>query len=350
MLLFFNQAGIIIGPSFLRHYLEFMEKLFPPGGKFILKTFADFGFMVHLFVLGVQVDASLLKHTPRKALAIGISSFFFPFTLGGLAYSVIANFIEIDSEIKDGLPLIMAVGSMTSFIVTTSLLTDLNILNSELGRLATSISMITDACGWCVTTIINNVTRALSVTVYDRLFSSLVVMGYYGIVFFVLRPFVLRIVARTPKGEPMRDSDFLAIVSIVLAIGFFGEYIGQHAGFGTFMFGLSLPEGPPLGTILVQKLDTIASALLLPIFCTVSGLDTNVFLVIGKKSSVIVQMVIGFGYIAKFTATILPSLYFNLPFRDALSLALIMCCRGIIEMAIFSSWRDIRVLNSKSCA
>jgi len=46
------------------------------------------------------------------------------------------------------------------------------------------------------------------------------------------------------------------IFVLVLITGFFSEIIGQHYIMGPLLLGLAIPEGTPLGTSLIAKMET----------------------------------------------------------------------------------------------
>jgi predicted membrane channel-forming protein YqfA (hemolysin III family) len=49
------------------------------------------------------------------------------------------------------------------------------------------------------------------------------------------------------------------------------------------------------------------------------------------------------GYVGKFGGTLLPALYCGVPSWEAVTLALIMCSKGIIEVATYIMWKDANV-------
>lgn len=297
--------------------------------------------MLHLFVLGVQIDISLLKRIGRKAMAIGITGFMVALAFGGLAIKLVLLITSSKQELGPDISIMVAMNAVTSFIVITSLLNELNILNSEIGRLASSTSMVSDACGWCTAFFFIYIVRALQSSTFKPMVTVAMMVSYYCILIFVLRPLVIWIVNLTPSGRPIKESHFVVILCILLGNGFLAEYVGQHAGFGSFLFGLSLPGEPPLGALLLQKLGTICSGTLLPVYCTISGFRTEIS-ALDRSSSGMLFIILA-GYMGKFTGTLLSSIYFEIPFLDSLSLSLIMCCRGVIELAIYSTWKDIKV-------
>ncbi|KAK9279114.1 hypothetical protein L1049_012789 [Liquidambar formosana] len=341
-------GGIIIGPVILTANKELWGALFPLRSKLIVDTLAGFGITLHLFVLGVKIDASLIRHIGRKAVVIGLTAYAFPLVLGGSIFQIMQHNTHSDSKLGRGLLFTVTLNSVSSFAVISTLLTDLNILNSELGRLASSISMVSDACGWLLAVIVAGLGSALNFSAIKPLIGILVVLLYYSVMLFILRPLVMIIVRNTPKGKPLKEGHFLFILIIVLGIGFVGEALGQHSAVGAFIFGLLLPDGPPLATSLVEKLDTVASRMLLPIYCTMSGVKTVPHTLAGKGPLLIIEeSIILAGYIGKFAGTILPSLYFEVPLWDAMSLALIMCCKGIMEIGVYTLLLDIQILDSR---
>ncbi|KAF8397181.1 hypothetical protein HHK36_016088 [Tetracentron sinense] len=342
------QGGLILGPSCLGRSRLYMKKVFPPSGKVILQTLGGMGFMMHLFLLGVQVDATILRRAGRKAVVIGILCTVLPYLLAGSVCLILEHFLALDSHVILSLPYIVAVNSLSSFPVTTSVLTDLNILNSELGRLATSTSIVSDIVSWILLTIMSAMDLSKSELRTIWLWSLLSVAAYFITLVFLVRPFALWVVRQTPVGKPLKEIYICAILVILLGCGLYSEVIGQHASMGAFVLGLAIPDGPPLGAALVHKVDTLISGLLIPVFFTISGLRTNLFSIAGLKSAALIEFIILLGYFGKFTGTILPSLYWKMPFWDAFSLAMIMCSKGIIEVATYGMWKDTKILDTQS--
>ncbi|KAK9232812.1 hypothetical protein WN943_023060 [Citrus x changshan-huyou] len=132
-------GGAIIGPSILG---DDTSTLFPMRNRHILRTFAEFGMILHIFVLGVQIDLGLIKHIRRRAVAIGFFGCLIPLIFGMSSFRLIQQQkSRFDVESATGIAASVAANSMTSLVVVTSVLKELNMLNSELGRLASSAAM-----------------------------------------------------------------------------------------------------------------------------------------------------------------------------------------------------------------
>ncbi|KAK6935667.1 Cation/H+ exchanger [Dillenia turbinata] len=340
-------AGVLLGPTFLFKNEALTSILFPPGGKVIFETLGNLGLIFHLFIMGVQVDSGQLHKTGRKAVAIGLTGLLFSGALGFAVHLVIIHIHHLESStVPITYALIVIVNTMTSFIVVTKLLTDLKILNSELGRLAASSSMVCDCVTWVASMILMTVGKALQLSQWRPLVTAFAALSHYIILFFAFRPLVIWIGRHTPEGEPLNQNHFVAILSIVLLASFLGETVGQSATLSAFILGVSLPDGPPLGTALANRLETMASGILLPTYYMVCGLRAQPKSLVGKRSIWYLAFVDVAGHIGKFLGTLLPSLYFRISFRDSLSLSLIMCCKGIMELIIYTYWVDKKFIDN----
>ena len=123
----------------------------------------------------------------------------------------------------------------------------------------------------------------------------------------------------------------------------FGEIIGQHFLLGPIILGLAVPEGPPLGSALVSKLDSYVSSILLPIYFVISG-STIDFSMIRLRTFGIVELLAIFGFLWKVMGTMLPSLYCDMSVKDSVSLALIMSVQGITEVLIIGRAAQLEVI------
>ncbi|XP_024039308.1 cation/H(+) symporter 13 [Citrus clementina] len=118
------------------------------GSRYVLRTFAEFGMILHAFVLGVQIDLGLVKHIRKRAVIIGITSTLLPLVFGLSSFRIVQRTSHLDDETASSIAASVVVNSMTSLVVITGLLKELKMLNSELGRLAASITIVSHIFGW----------------------------------------------------------------------------------------------------------------------------------------------------------------------------------------------------------
>ena len=122
-----------------------------------------------------------------------------------------------------------------------------------------------------------------------------------------------------------------------------GEVIGINAFISSFVLGLFIPDGPPLGAALVERFDCFVSVLLMPIFFTSCGLKVDIFAIKNFKNVGMIQLVVVAALFGKMIGTMLPPILCRMRLRDALSLGIIMNSKGIAELAILIRWKEHNV-------
>jgi len=323
-----------LGPSILGHYSAFADTFFPIKGRNVLDTLAFFGFMLFIFLLGVKIDPTIIFRSGKRTFAIGILGFFVPYILGGTVVFLLGHFVSLDNDVSRVLPVVVEIQSITAFPVISCFLAELQILNSEIGRLASSSSLICDVCFSLVLTMkfAANISSTKSIGVSIGLMCSTTLLVLF--IVFVVHPAALYAIQHTPEGKPVQEIYICGTLIILIFCGFIGEVIGLDAIIVSFMVGLAIPDGPPLGAALVDKLECFVSVVLLPILFVVVGLRTDVFAIQKMKNLGIVQLIICIAFFGKIIGVLLPLLFCRMPFRDALSLGLILNCKGTVELAL----------------
>ncbi|KMT05421.1 hypothetical protein BVRB_7g175480 [Beta vulgaris subsp. vulgaris] len=329
-------GGVVLGPSVLGHNRKFLAEVFPAKSRILLENLSVFSLMLFIFLLGVKMDLAMALRSGKKPIAIGILGFLIPYTLASLVSFLLQKFVSLDHEILRVLPFIVETQSMSAFPVIACFLADLKILNSEIGRLASSSSVVSDVFQWSLMTLrfAVRIAKAKSFSSFVGSFMSVslfIVLALYGI-----RPAVLWAIRKTPEGEPVKERYIFGVLVALLGCGFIGEVIGLSAVIASFIVGLVIPDGPPLGAALSEKLDSFVSVLLMPIFFGICGLQMDVFAIQKLKNVGVIQLVVFAAFIGKIMGTIAPPLFYRMPFRDALSLSLIMNAKGLIELALLN--------------
>ncbi|KAL6967778.1 hypothetical protein U1Q18_033589 [Sarracenia purpurea var. burkii] len=343
-------GGVVLGPSILGQNTAFSAKIFPKRYRNMLDTLSVFGFTLFIFLIGVKMDASMVLRSGKKAFAIGVLGFFIPFGLSSFVAFLLEQFLSLDHEIASVLPTIIIMQSMTAFPVIACFLDELKILNSEIGRLASSSSIICDICHWTIVSLKIAAKLATKKSFELSVGSFLSVALYFVVIVFAIRPAALWIIRHTPEGRPVKEIYIFGVLVAVLCCGLIGEVIGLSSILASLVFGLVIPDGPPLGAALVEKLDCFVSSLLMPLFFTICGLQMDVFAIDKLGNLGVIQLVVLTGFVGKIMATMLPPLFCRMPFRDAFSLALIMNSKGIVELALLNEWMKSKVMNEECYA
>ncbi|KAM5583068.1 cation/H(+) antiporter 15-like [Rosa sericea] len=326
-------AGILLGPSFLGGENDFAQIVYPVKSFYISQTFAFFGCMLFLFLVGVKMDLSIVRRSGKKAVVIGLSAFFVPLVLNvGFAF-VLQRTVTMEPQLHKSLVAIAVFQCLSSFHVIGCLLGDLKLLNSELGRLAVSSSMISGVISWIWVILAFTVRLSTMKKTGNLPFMGLSLAALFVLIIFIMRPIMLWMVAQTAKGQPIKESYIVSIFIMVMICSLLGEIVGQHFLLGPMVLGLAVPDGPPLGSALVEKLDSYVSNILLPSYFLFSGARINLS-EIRMKTVGIVELLALSSFCGKVLGTMVPSLYCKMPAIDALSLGLIMSAQGITDLLV----------------
>ena len=111
--------------------------------------------------------------------------------------------------------------------------------------------------------------------------------------------------------------------------------LGLHAVFGGFLLGTVMPRGA-LVRELRRQLEPVAVVLLLPIFFTYSGLNTQLSVVNNLEMFLIAAAVLSGSVLAKFGACWAAARVCGQDNRTALGVGALMNARGLMELIIIN--------------
>ncbi|GAB4827660.1 hypothetical protein Ancab_034545 [Ancistrocladus abbreviatus] len=327
-------GGILLGPSGLGKEQSVERALFPTRSTLILETFATFGLVLFSFEMGLKMDSSMMIKPERLPMVIGVCVFTLSLTVPMAVCFILKANISMDPRLAESLPLLASSQSITAFQVVACLLTELKILNTDIGRLAIASCMFCDMIGIVVVAVVFSAAKGSTQAFLGSILSAL---GLFILVVFILRPAILRFVRGITDVDSFTDLHMFVVLFSVLVSAFVSEVVGQHYALGPLILGLALPDGPPLGATIVQKFSIIIHGIMYPAFLTISGLKTNIFQIRIQHLWILGVITLS-ATIVKFAATMVPAIYGNVPIQDAFVLGLIMNARGIAELIIYNLW------------
>ncbi|KAM1049408.1 hypothetical protein FF1_028444 [Malus domestica] len=345
-------TGILLGPSIKSKLGTFKESLFPLISQDVIGTASVFGYCLFMFLIGVKMDVGLIRRTGNKALAIGVLSLVVPFAFG---FSIAAACVYFTHREQDLETVFFVAGthSLTSFAVVSSLLEDLKLLNSELGRLGLSTALISDMLNVIITSTATffRVFMGTGQPKYKICTDIASLIGFLLTVVFIIRPAFFWIVRHTPAGKPVKDVYLYTIFVLLMLSAFLSHAFDQTALFGAFILGLAVPAGPPLGSALVKMLDCVASGVLVPLFVTVCSMKADLsFATYDGKLLMLDVILLVVTFVSKVIACFVPALICKMPFNDALAIGFIMSAKGIVELASYSLFHDFKTIDDQTFA
>ncbi|KAI3871137.1 hypothetical protein MKW98_015037 [Papaver atlanticum] len=310
------------------------DYIFPKQRVQVLNTLAHFSSMFFLFKVGVKMDPKILRKGALRTYVTGWCCYTCSFAFG----DIVSRMLHEKMKFRE----IIHIFSMSSFPVIAYTLADLNILNSDLGRLAIHVAMVADFLHSAVrlpTTPIFGKLDSFGEDFHNGLIIMLILMGLVIYIFFIARPVALWIVKNTPEGGAVKEAYIFSILISVLLCGLAGEYCGITASVGAFFLGLVIPDGPPLGSALVHKLNYMIAVVFMPLNMGIVGYKTDItkihFEYLWEAALVILACIIG-----KIVGVFLPAMISGVPVRESLLLGLIMNLKGIVEVTVLNIWMD----------
>lgn len=339
------QAGLILGVSFEIKPLDtFMAKFFPFGTHDIISSISSLGYVLFIFINSVQIDFSVITRTGKRSWIISIIGLGVPLSLGLFAPLILSpEKVKTIEQYSHGIYVALVSHSISSFPVISSLISELQIQNSELGRLSLSSALVSDVLSTIFTTTLTAVRKSHDTKAHLRNLFSL--FAFAVLIPLVGRPIMFWIIKHTPEGRQVKDGYIYVIISLVFALGVVSTTMNQDFVLGAFILGLSVPEGPPLGSALVKKLNFFGTTLLLPIFVTTSVLKADFSMDFSSYVMVSIGTVVIVTHLIKIITCFVISLCCKMPVTDALCLSLILNTKGVVEIGIYNGLFDNNVLH-----
>ncbi|XP_052208376.1 cation/H(+) antiporter 15-like isoform X2 [Diospyros lotus] len=292
-----------------------------------------FSLTVIAFVVGIRTDVNVIKTSGKLSWIIGAMCFVLPVTFAHAGAHFIVKSDNPSAEYLLWLSLIL---SSTSFQVTSFLLEDLGILNSEIGRLAMSSSLISSVSSWVFIIYCTFVrfSKSQGFKTMDYVKSETARAFTILVIVFVLPPFLFWLMKKNPEGRSIKEHHFFTVFALFLGVAIGCEFMGDTCYFGAMLFGLVVPSGPPLGSGVVEKLEFLVSAVLVPAYIVDAGRFVDLS-TITATNFCLTEVIIIFVYLGKFSASIIPSLLWNMPCKDSFALGFVLSSQGFYDVLFF---------------
>lgn len=337
-------AGIVLGPSLFGMYFpDFSATLFPPDSFGNLKILSQFGLIMFMFVVGMELDLKVLRNKAKDAVVISHASIIFPFALGLiLAYFIYETFAPANVRFTSfGLFMGIAL-SITAFPVLARILQERGMNKTRLGSVVITCAAADDITAWCILAIVIAIVKAG--TFVSALYTILAAIAYVALMIKVVRPFLKRVGDLHAVRENLSKSVVAIFFLTLLLSAFATEVIGIHALFGAFMAGAIMPENIKFRSIFIEKVEDVALVLLLPIFFVYTGLRTEIGLLNDPYLWKVTGVIILFAVVGKFVGSALAARFVGQNWKDSLIIGALMNTRGLMELVVLNIGYDLGVL------
>ncbi|KAG2008708.1 potassium:hydrogen antiporter [Coprinopsis cinerea AmutBmut pab1-1] len=339
-------GGILLGPTVMGRIPNFKETIFPEDSMPLLTLTATVGLILFLFLVGLEIDTRLLKRSATASATVSIAGLVIPLGLGAaLGVGVYNQFIEPEVNFGYFLLFVAVAVGITAFPVLCRILTELKLLDTQVGVVVLSAGIGNDVIGWvllALTVALVNSTGGLT-----ALWVLLATVGYTIFLLYPVRWGFVWLCRRTGSLEQGSPTPFMMTVTlmVVFVSAFFTDIIGVHAIFGGFMAGLIIPHENGFAISLVEKIEDLISILFIPIYFTLSGLKTNLGLLNSGVAWGYTILICVVAFAAKFLPCAGAAFLFGFKWREAGAIGTLMSCKGLVELIVLNIGLQANILN-----
>ncbi len=337
-------AGIVLGPSLVGLYFpEFSAFMFPKESLPNLQFLSQIGLILFMYIVGMELDLSVLRKKAHDAVVISHASIIFPFALGvGLSYFIYKEFAPEGIQFSSFALFIAIAMSITAFPVLARIVQERNLHKTKIGTIVITCAAADDITAWCILAAVIAIVKAGSFS--GSVFVILMAILYVFLMIKLVKPFLTRI-AESQKGKGFINKALVAVFFLVLIISSYAtEVIGIHALFGAFMAGAIMPENVKFRNLFIEKVEDVALVLLLPLFFVFTGLRTQIGLLNDPHLWKIGGLIILTAVIGKFIGSALTAKFLRISWKDSLTIGALMNTRGLTELIVLNIGYDLGVM------
>jgi len=337
-------AGVLLGPSLFGTLApELQSSLFPWDPKqssrdtsCYLFPASQLGLALYMFIVGLEFRTDIVRKHFKSSIAVSLSGMLVPFLLGGaLGYwfhSLGGLFPEKTTPFEATL-FVGASMCITAFPMLARIIHFKGLSGTLMGTVAIGAGAIDDAAAWCLLAVVmasfdSNPTNALQ--------SIGGGLAFVAVTTAIVRPLLLKAQNWFLDENAKLSESGLVVCLMLMAIGAYTtDALHLHAVFGAFVVGSAIPRGA-IHQGVIEKIQPLTVALLLPLFFTYSGLNTQMNLLnsweyVGIALAILVAAILGKGVACSLGAKLA-----GLSSRDALGIGVLMNARGLMELIIIN--------------
>lgn len=329
-------AGVVLGPSLFGLFLpELQKSIFVADTMPILYIGAQIGVGLYMFLVGLEFNTQLFRQQARSAVGVSLAGMIVPFIVGALLCVWLLDepgLFAADISYVNAALFMGAAIAITAFPMLARIIYERKLAGTALGTLALAAGAIDDAAAWIVLAVVlasfgGGAMLAIKAVVGGVIYASLMLTKARG----WLQPLADQVESRGVISAPQ----FLLVLLLWAASAYSMEWVGLHAVFGGFLFGIAMPRGK-LTELISAKLNNITVFLLLPMFFTYSGLKTQLDVLGSWDVLSIALVILAASIFAKGVACWAAARLGGADNRTAMAVGALMNSRGLMELIIIN--------------
>lgn len=329
-------AGVLLGPTLFGWLApEWHQTLFPKESISVLYVGAQLGVGLYMFLVGLGFRTDQFKANAGAAAAVSISGMAAPFLVAVLLTPWLMTVPGLFSASTNQMNATLFLGAaiaITAFPMLARIIHERGLNNSKLGTLTLAAGAIDDAGAWCVLAIVLASLGAGADLAIKTIVGGIVLAS----VVLLLGPRLLAPLGAKVEREGKVSSATMSMTLMAFMVcAFIADAIGLHAVFGGFLLGTVMPRGL-FASELRKQIEPFAVVVLLPMFFTFSGLNTQLTMINNPELLLIALAVLVGSIVAKGGACYLAARMCGQDNRTALGIGALMNARGLMELIIIN--------------
>lgn len=325
-------AGIILGPTIMGmvgpDFFEFMFRS-NPSANLALDGIVQMAVILLLFIAGLEVELHLVWAQGKSAVSISLLGLIIPFVLGFIfPYFFPAFFGLAESQLLFSLFMGTAM-SITALPVVVRILMDMNLFKTKMGMVIVAGAMVNDIIGWLIFSVILSfmgksgnlsLISTIGITLLFTVFMLTVGKGLLN-----------KVLPWTNKKLAWPGGVLSLSMAFCFMLAAFTEWLGIHAIFGAFLFGVALGDSDHLSEKAKEIIHQFINNIFAPLFFVSIGLKIN-FITNFDIWLVLVIIIISFA--GKIIGSGYGALISGYAKMDALAVGFGMNARGAMEIIL----------------
>jgi Kef-type K+ transport system membrane component KefB len=334
-------AGVLLGPSLFGLVAPDIQKLvFTPENKGVLYVGAQFGVGLYMFLVGLGFRTDHFKANVHKAASVSIAGMAVPFVVAIILTPFLMTVPGLFAPTASRFDATLFMGAaiaITAFPMLARIIHERGLSHTALGTLSLSAGAIDDAAAWCVLAV---VLASFGGTGAGIAYTAIIGGVVFATFMIFVMPRILAPLARRAEREeatnkPLSSTIFAIVLTLFMLSAYTADAIGLHAVFGGFLLGCVMPRGV-LANEVKKQLEPFTVIVMLPMFFTYSGLNTQLTLVADPYLLMVALGVLACSILAKFGACWAAARLSGQDNRTALGIGALMNARGLMELIIIN--------------
>lgn len=337
-------AGVVLGPSLLGLFFpEIQRAIFPWDSaqatrdtQSYLFPASQLGLALYMFVVGLEFRMDIIRQHLFSSVAVSLAGMLAPFLLGGALAAVLYSQTELFSERTGLWEAVLFLGAsmcITAFPMLARIIHFKGLAGTRMGTVAIGAGAIDDAAAWCLLAL---VLASFSGDVRQAGWSIGGGAVFVGVCLLVIKPLLHRLRRWFVDESQALTETGLVSALILMALGAMTtDWLHLHAVFGAFIAGAAIPRHG-VNRQVIERIQPLTVALLLPLFFTYSGLNTRLTLLNTSTLWLISLVVLLVATLGKGGACWAAARATGIPHREALGIGTLMNARGLMELIIIN--------------